>query len=122
MPRRALLGALRALRQGRPDAALPGLASFVRDNPDSTLAPLARFWSATVMLASGRADEARDAYDAIVATAPRSSVAPRALLLEASASRVLGDRATHDRLLARLAADYPGSDAARAAAEPLPLA
>ena len=120
--RRALLGALRALRQGRPDAALPGLASFVRDNPDSTLAPLARFWSATVMLASGRADEARDAYDAIVATAPRSSVAPRALLLEASASRVLGDRATHDRLLARLAADYPGSDAARVAEGPLPLA
>ena len=120
--RRALLGALRALRQGRPEAALPGLASFVRDNPDSTLAPLARFWSATVMLASGRADEARDAYDAIVATAPRSSVAPRALLLEASASRVLGDRATHDRLLARLAADYPGSDAARVAEGPLPLA
>ena len=120
--RRALLGALRALRQGRPDAALPGLASFVRDNPDSTLAPLARFWSATVMLASGRADEARDAYDAIVATAPGSSVAPRALLLEASASRVLGDRATHDRLLARLAADYPGSDAARVAEGPLPLA
>ncbi|MFN8600364.1 MAG: protein kinase [Candidatus Binatia bacterium] len=120
--RRALLGALRALRQGRPDAALPALASFVRDNPGSTLAPLARFWSATVMLASGRAGEARDAYDAIVTAAPRSSFAPRALLLEASAARALGDRATHDRLLARLAADYPGSDAARAAAEPLPLA
>lgn len=120
--RRALLAALRALRQGRTAAALPGLRSFVRDNPRSTLAPVARFWIATALLASGRPQEARDAYEEILATTPRSSVAPRALLLEASAVRTLGDRAAHDRLLARLAADYPGTDAARAASEPLPLA
>lgn len=120
--RRALLAALRALRQGRTEAALPALRSFTRDNPRSTLAPVARFWIATALLASGRAREARDAYEEILVTTPRSSVAPRALLLEASAARTLGDRAAHDRLLARLAADYPGTDAARAAAQPLPLA
>lgn len=120
--RRALLAALRALRQGRTAAAVPALQSFTRDNPRSTLAPVARFWIATALLAAGRAREARDAYEEILVTTPRSSVAPRALLLEASAERTLGDRAAHDRLLARLAADYPGTDAARAASQPLPLA
>jgi serine/threonine protein kinase len=120
--RRALLDALRALRQGRTEAALAALQTFVGDNPRSTLAPVARFWIATALLAGGHAQEARDAYEQIVATTPHSAVAPRALLLEASAARTLGDRDAHDRLLARLAADYPDSDAAHAATGPLPLA
>lgn len=120
--RRALLGALRALGDGRSAAALAPLQGFVRDNPRSPLATLARFWSATALLAEGRVAEARAAYAEIVASAPRSAAAPRALLLDAAAADVAGDVAERDRVLARLAAEYPESDAARASGEVPPRA
>jgi len=119
--RRGLMAALRALAGDQPDAALPRLRDFVRDNPGSSLVALARFWIGTALLAGGHAADAIRAYEEIVATAPRSGLAPRALLLQAAASVALGDQKRRDLLLARLAVEYPSSRAARTATQPLPF-
>ena len=111
--RRNLMSALHALSADRAAEALPRLRSFARDNQKCSLITLARFWIATALLATGAPGDAIASYDEIVADAPKSRFAPRALLLQAAAQRALGDAGKSALLLQRLGSEYPTSQAAR---------
>ena len=113
--------ALDQFKRGDYPGAIANFSAFVKNYPQSALAPSAQYWVGNAAI---RAQDYRGSITsqrALVAAYPTSPKAPDALLNVASAQSDLNDNLAARRTLEELIAKYPQSEAAVKAKQRLGL-
>lgn len=111
--------ALDTFRAGDFAAAQKQFADFIKQNPSSSLAPLALFWLGNAQYATRNYQEAITNFRSLLAAVPDHPRAPDALLSIANCQIELGDKASARDSLQTLIRQHPGSEAAQAGQERL---
>jgi tol-pal system protein YbgF len=114
--------ALALLRGGQPEAARAKLTEFLKKNPDSELAPNARFWLAESYYDQQRYEEAIVEYQEVIERYPASEKAAGALLKQAMSFERLGSPDNARLLREKLIDTYPASPQAEVARKQLATA
>jgi len=108
-----------ALKQGSYPAAITGFGGFLRDHPQHELADNAQYWLGQAHYVTRDYPNAITAFNRVVAQWPDSSKASDALLKVGLSQLELKRTAEERRTLEDVRSRFPGTDAARAAAERL---
>jgi tol-pal system protein YbgF len=109
---RAYDAALDQFKRADYMGAIANFSTFVKNYPQSSLAPSAQYWIGNAHYARKDYRASISAQRALVTTYPTSPKAPDALLNVASAQSDLNDNAAARRTLEELIAKYPQSEAA----------
>lgn len=117
--RQAYDEALDTFRAGDFAAAQKQFADFIKQNPSSSLAPLALFWLGNAQYATRNYREAITNFRSLLAAVPDHERVPDALLSIANCQIELGDQAGARETLQTLVRDHPDSDAGRSGRERL---
>ncbi|HJW04371.1 MAG TPA: tol-pal system protein YbgF [Azospira sp.] len=112
-------GALNYFKAGKYKEAANSLDGFVKNHPDSSLAPSAQYWLGNSHFALRDCKKAIDAQNVVVAKWPDSPKAPDALLNIATCQQELGDAKAAKKALETLVAKYPAAPAAESARQRL---
>jgi tol-pal system protein YbgF len=111
--RRAYDAALALVNARRYDKALDALASFLLKWPDHPYADNAMFWRGECYFASGDYLRASEQFEGVISRFPAGNKVPDALLKLGICDEKLGNFARAKLWYARLAQQYPQSEAAR---------
>jgi tol-pal system protein YbgF len=109
---RAYDAALDQFKRADYMGAIANFSTFVKNYPQSSLAPSAQYWIGNAHYARKDYRASISAQRALVTTYPTSPKVPDALLNVASAQSDLNDNAAARRTLEELIAKYPQSEAA----------
>lgn len=112
-------GAFDALKEGRYAEARAGFEAFLQAYPDHELAANAQYWIGEVYYVDKDFAAALDAFGQVFNTHPQARKVPDALLKAGYCHYELKQFAAARERLRRVVADFPGSTAAREAAERL---
>lgn len=112
-------GALNYFKAGKYKEAASSLDGFVKNHPDSSLAPSAQYWLGNSHFALRDCKKAIDDQNVVVAKWPDSPKAPDALLNIATCHQELGDAKAAKKALETLVAKYPTAPAAESARQRL---
>jgi tol-pal system protein YbgF len=118
---RAYDAALDQFKRGDYPGAIANFSAFVKNYPQSALAPSAQYWVGNAQYARKDYRGSITSQRALVAAYPTSPKAPDALLNVASAQSDLNDNLAARRTLEELIAKYPQSEAAVKAKQRLGL-
>lgn len=99
-------------KDGSYDAAIAEFESFIKQYPQSQLAPAAAYWIGNSYYAQRDFDESIATQQWLIETYPASSKIPDALLNMASSQAEKGQRAIAQKTLKDLISRYPDSGAA----------
>lgn len=99
-------------RDGSYVAAIAEFESFIKQYPQSELAPAAAYWIGNSHYAQRDFDEAIAAQQWLIATYPASPKVPDALLNMASSQTEIGQSGAARKTLEELISRYPNSEAA----------
>lgn len=117
--RQAYDQALDTFRAGDFAVAQKQFADFIKQNPSSSLAPLALFWLGNAQYATRNYQEAITNFRSLLAAVPDHAKAPDALLSIANCQLELGDKAGARESLQTLIQQHPQSEAAQSGRERL---
>lgn len=117
--REAYQQAFELLKAARYDEAATAFTRFVQQYPSSTFADNAQYWLGEAHYVSRRFPEAKQAFDAVLAQYPQSRKIPDATLKVGLCQFELGDKMKAKSTLSNVQTNYPGTSAARLAAERL---
>ena len=92
-------------------------AQFVKENPDSPLAPNAFYWMGESYMSGKNYEKAIVQFQEVVDKYPKSDKAGKAMLRQADAFSALGDKKSSTTLLKRVIELFPKSEEARLAEE-----
>jgi len=109
---RAYDAALDQFKRGDYMGAIANFSTFVKNYPQSALAPSAQYWMGNAHYARKDYRASISAQRALITTYPTSPKVPDALLNVASAQSDLNDNAAARRTLEELIAKYPQTEAA----------
>jgi len=109
---RAYDAALDQFKRGDYGGAIANFSGFVKNYPQSALAPSAQYWIGNAQYARKDYRASIAAQRALITNYPASPKVPDALLNVASAQSDLNDNAAARRTLEELIAKYPQSEAA----------
>ena len=104
-----------AFQKGSYESAVTLFAQYVKENPDSPLAPNAYYWMGESYMSGKNYEKAIVQFQEVVDKFPKSDKAGKAMLRQAEAFSALGDKKSSTTLLKRVAELYPKSDEARIA-------
>ena len=116
---RAYDAALDQFKRGDYPGAIANFSAFVKNYPQSPLAPSAQHWVGNAQYARKDYRASIVAQRALISAYPTSTKVPDALLNVASAQSDLNDNAAARRTLEELIAKYPQSEAATKAKQRL---
>jgi tol-pal system protein YbgF len=116
---RAYDAALDQFKRGDYPGAIANFSAFVKNYPQSALAPSAQYWVGNAQYARKDYRASIVAQRALIAAYPTSPKVPDALLNVASAQSDLNDNLAARRTLEELIARYPQSEAATKAKQRL---
>ena len=108
---RAYDAALDQFKRGDYMGAIANFSTFVKNYPQSALAPSAQYWIGNAHYARKDYRASISAQRALITTYPTSPKVPDALLNVASAQSDLNDNAAARRTLEELIAKYPQTEA-----------
>src|SRR5947207_4970076 len=108
---RAYDAALDQFKRGDYMGAIANFSTFVKNYPQSALAPSAQYWMGNAHYARKDYRASISAQRALITTYPTSPKVPDALLNVASAQSDLNDNAAARRTLEELIAKYPQTEA-----------
>jgi len=111
--------AMDALKAGSYSVAQVGFKDFVANYPTSPLAPNAQYWLAKSYDMTSNREAAVAAYRKVLSQWPEDRKAPDAMFGLAVTLQEMGKAAEGRALLLQVTQKYPGTDAARQAAERL---
>ncbi|HUJ69598.1 MAG TPA: tol-pal system protein YbgF [Syntrophorhabdales bacterium] len=104
-----------AFQKGSYDSAVTLFAQFVKENPDSPLAPNAYYWMGESYMSGKNYEKAIVQFQEVVDKFPKSDKAGKAMLRQAEAFSALGDKKSSTTLLKRVIELFPKSEEARLA-------
>ncbi len=104
-----------AFQKGSYDNAVTLFAQFVKENPDSPLAPNAYYWMGESYMSGKNYEKAIVQFQEVVDKYPKSDKAGKAMLRQADAFSALGDKKSSTTLLKRVIELFPKSEEARLA-------
>ncbi len=104
-----------AFQKGSYDNAVALFAQFVKENPDSPLAPNAYYWTGESYMSGKNYEKAIVQFQDVVDKFPKSDKAGKAMLRQAEAFSALGDKKSSTTLLRRVIELFPKSEEARLA-------
>ncbi len=116
---KAYEAALNLFKGAKYKEAAQAFEGFVKDNPQSDLAPNAQFWLGNAWYAQKDCKKAIDAQLVVTTRWPDSARAPDAMLAIANCQRDWGNVQAAKRTLGNLVAKYPDSKAAAQARQRL---
>jgi tol-pal system protein YbgF len=111
--KRAYDSAIALVNAKKYDQALDALAAFLVKWPDHPYADHALYWRGECYFARGDYARAADQFDGVVARFPAGAKVPDALLKLGMSHQRLGNQPRAKEAYARLAKDFPQTDAAR---------
>lgn len=111
--------ALNAFKARDYQQAIAGFKNFLKNYPDSTLAPNAQYWIGYAYYSLKDYKSAIAQQQKLIAVYPTSAKVPDALLNIASAQIELRDKKAAKRTLEEITAKYPGTTAAALASKRL---
>jgi len=111
--------AINTLRAGKHVDAVAAFKQFIKTWPKSAFQPGAHFWTASALMQARDYDGAKDYYAKVANIWPDDSLAPDALLGQATAEQEGGDAKAARAILEKLVGKYPASDAAKTAKQRL---
>ena len=104
-----------AFQKGSYDSAVSLFTQFVKENPDSPLAPNAYYWMGESFMSGKNYEKAIVQFQEVVDKFPKSDKAGKAMLRQAEAFSALGDKKSSTTLLKRVIELFPKSEEARLA-------
>jgi len=104
-----------AFQKGSYDSAVTLFAQFVKENPDSPLAPNAYYWMGESYMSGKNYEKAIVQFQEVVDKFPKSDKVGKAMLRQAEAFSALGDKKSSTTLLKRVIELFPKSEEARLA-------
>lgn len=116
---RAYEAALNLFKTGKYKESAAAFDAFVKDHPDSDLAPSAQYWLGNSHYGLRDCKKAIDAQKQVISRWGSHPKAADAMLNMASCQQELGDAKVARQTLEMLIAKYPGTPAAEAAAKRL---
>ncbi|MFC5303208.1 tol-pal system protein YbgF [Azospira restricta] len=116
---RAYEAALNLFKAGKYKESAAAFDAFVKDHPDSDLAPSAQYWLGNSHYGLRDCKKAIDAQKVVVARWGSHAKAADAMLNMSTCQQELGDAKTAKQTLEMLVAKYPGSPAAATASQRL---
>jgi len=111
--------ALNQFKAGKYKEAGASFASFVRNYPESTLAPNAQFWLGNAWFAQRNCSKAIEAHSVVTTKYAASAKAPDSLLSIANCQQEMGNPTGARRSLETLVSKYPNAPAAETAKQRL---
>ncbi|HEY4393840.1 MAG TPA: tol-pal system protein YbgF [Polyangia bacterium] len=111
--KRAYDAAIALVNAKKYDQALDSLAAFLVKWPDHPYADHAMYWRGECYFARGDYARAADQFEGVVARFPAGAKVPDALLKLGMSQQRLGNQPRAREAYARLAKDFPQTDAAR---------
>ncbi len=102
-------------KAGRYKEAVSGFSKFVKDYPESALAPSAQYWIGNSYYALRDFKNAIGAQEKLIKNYPNSTKIPDAMLNMASSQQETDQKAAARKTLENIIARYPESDAAEKA-------
>lgn len=116
---RAYEAALNQFKAGKYKESATAFEAFVRNHPDSDLAPSAQYWLGNSYYGQRECKKAIEAQKVVVARWGTHPKAADAMLNMATCQQELGDAKTAKQTLEQLVARYPGTPAADTAGKRL---
>lgn len=116
---KAYEAALTLFKEGKYSEAGTALEAFVKNHPDSALAPNAQFWLGNAWFAQKDCKKAIDSQLVVVNRWPNANKAPDALLAIANCQKSWGNTQAAKRTLETLLEKYPDSQVAPQARQKL---
>ncbi len=104
-----------AFQKGSYENAVGQFTQFVKENPDSPLAPNAYYWMGESYMSEKNYEKAIVQFQQVVDKFPKSDKAGKAMLRQAEAFGALGDKKSSTTLLKRVIELFPKSEEARLA-------
>jgi tol-pal system protein YbgF len=104
-----------AFQKGSYDNAVALFGQFVKENPDSPLAPNAYYWMGESYMSGKNYEKAIVQFQDVIDKFPKSDKAGKAMLRQADAFSALGDKKSSTTLLKRVVELFPKSEEARLA-------
>lgn len=109
---RAYESAYDQFKHGRYQNAVAGFNKFLKNYPNSSLAPSAQYWIGNSYYAIRDFKNAISAQEKLISSFPESSKAPDAMLNIASSQQEMNKKPAARKTLETIIKKYPGSDAA----------
>ncbi|HNI52127.1 MAG: tol-pal system protein YbgF [Rhodocyclaceae bacterium] len=116
---KAYEAALNQFKAGKYKESAAAFAAFVKNHPDSDLAPSAQYWQGNSHYGLRDCKKAIEAQKVVVARWGDHPKAPDAMLNMSTCQQELGDAKGAKQTLEMLVAKYPGSSAAASASQRL---
>lgn len=107
--------ALNQFKAAKYKEAAAGFSAFVKNHPDSDLAPSAQYWLGNAYYGLRDCKNAAEAHKVVATRWPDHPKAPDSLLNMAACQQELGNAKAAQQTLETLAAKYPGTPAGDAA-------
>lgn len=107
--------AFEAFQRGAYDEAVNRFSFFLKEFPDSPMAPNALFWKGESHMKKKEYERAIATFQDLVEKHPRSGLVPQAMLSQSEAFFRLGDKKGTKALLEKVIALFPESEEARLA-------
>ncbi len=104
-----------AFQKGSYENAVGQFTQFVKESPDSPLAPNAYYWMGASYMSEKNYEKAIVQFQQVVDKFPKSDKAGKAMLRQAEAFGALGDKKSSTTLLKRVIELFPKSEEARLA-------
>ncbi len=104
-----------AFQKGSYDNAIQIFTQFVKQNPDSPLAPNAYYWMGESYMNVKNYEKAIVQFQEVIDKFPKSEKAGRAMVRQAEAFGILGDKKSSTTLLKRVIELFPKTEEARMA-------
>jgi tol-pal system protein YbgF len=104
-----------AFQKGSYENAIGQFTQFVKESPDSPLAPNAYYWMGESYMSEKNYEKAIVQFQQVVDKFPKSDKAGKAMLRQAEAFGALGDKKSSTTLLKRVMELFPKSEEARLA-------
>lgn len=104
-----------AFQKGSYDNAIQIFTQFVKQNPDSPLAPNAYYWMGESCMNVKNYEKAIVQFQEVIDKFPKSEKAGRAMVRQAEAFGILGDKKSSTTLLKRVIELFPKTEEARMA-------